>query len=59
MITPNKKLIPKLREFLESEARSCSMDPGCITPEYVYRMWGGAVSMEEIEAGLKEIKDAR
>ena len=59
MITPNTKLIPKLREFLESEARSCSMDPGCITPEYVYRMWGGAVSMEEIEAGLKEIKDAR
>ena len=59
MITPNTKLIPKLREFLDSEARSCSMDPGCITPKYVYRMWGGAVSMEEIEAGLKEIKDAR
>ena len=55
MITPNTKLIPKLREFLEPEARSCSMDPGCITPKYVYRMWGGAVSMEEIEAGLKEI----
>lgn len=24
-----------------------------IAPEYIYRMWGGAVSMEEIEAGLK------
>ena len=59
MITLNTELIPKLREFLESEARSCSMDPGCVTPEYVYRMWGGAVSMEEIEAGLKEIRSER
>lgn len=52
-------LVERLREFLESEARSCSMDPGCITPEYIYRMWGGSVSMEEIEAGLKEIRIAR
>ena len=37
----NQKLIEKLKEFIECEARSCSMDPGCITPEYVYRMWGG------------------
>jgi len=45
----NQKLIEKLKEFIESEARSCSMDPGCITPEYVYRMWGGRVTLEEIE----------
>lgn len=45
----------RLRAFLESEARSCSMDTGCITPEYVYRMWGGTVSLEEIEEGLKAI----
>lgn len=32
-------IVDRLREFMESEARSCSMDPGCITPEYVYRMW--------------------
>jgi hypothetical protein len=51
----NKELITRLREFLESEVRSCSMDPGCITPEYVYRMWGGAVSLEEIAEGLKTI----
>ena len=44
-------LVEQLRQFMESEARSCSMDPGCITPEYIYRMWGGSVSMEEIEAG--------
>ena len=33
------------------------MDFGCITPLYVYRMWGGAVALEDIEAGLKEIKN--
>lgn len=46
----------KLQEFMESEARSCSMDFGCVTPEYVYRMWGGQVSLDEIENGLREIR---
>ena len=46
-------LISRLREFLENEARSCSMDFGCVTPEYVYRMWGGDVSLEEIETAMK------
>ena len=45
-----------LKQFMENEARSCSMDPGCITPEYVYRMWGGSVAFEEIERGLAEIR---
>lgn len=49
-------LIDRLREFVEMEARSGSMDPGCITPLYIYRMWGGSVSMEEIEAGLQELR---
>ena len=30
-----------LTQFIENEARSCSMDFGCVTPQYVYRMWGG------------------
>ena len=46
----------RLREFIENETRSCSMDYGCITPEYVYRMWGGTVSLEEIEAALKALR---
>ena len=49
-------LVERLREFVENEARSGSMDPGCITPLYVYRMWGGSVSMEEIESALKELR---
>jgi hypothetical protein len=50
-------VVSMLKSFIEDEARSCSMDYGCITPEYVYRMWGGTVSIEDIEAGLKEIKN--
>lgn len=53
----NNNLIYRLRAFMENEARSCSMDFGCITPLYVYRMWGGAVDLEMIEAGLKEIRN--
>jgi len=45
-----------LRLFIEDEARSCSMDFGCVTPLYVYRMWGGSVALEEISAGLAELR---
>ena len=46
----------RLREFLEDEARSGSMDFGCVTPLYVYRSWGGSVAIDEIAAGLKELR---
>lgn len=49
-------IVDRLREFMEFEARSCSMDPGCITPEYVYRMWGGTVSLEDIKKTLALLK---
>lgn len=51
--------ISRLRSFIEEEARSCSMDTGCITPEYVYRMWGGSVSLEEIETAMKKLKSEK
>ena len=51
-----QSLIIRLRELMENEARSGFMDFGCITPLYVYRMWGGRVSMEDIEAGLMELR---
>ena len=51
-----KDIVSRLREFIENEAKSCSMDFGCITPEYVYRMWGGHVSLEEISEGLSELR---
>lgn len=48
--------ISRLRSFILQEARSCSMDTGCITAEYVYRMWGGSVPVEEIELALNKLK---
>lgn len=51
-----KNLIQKLEQFLENEARSCSMDFGCVTPLYVYRMWGGSVAIDEITTGLAELR---
>ena len=52
----NAELVTRLREFIEIEARSGSMEPALITPEYVCRMWGGAVEVSEIEAALKVIR---
>ena len=50
-------IVERLKVFMEQEARSCSMDFGCVTPEYVYRMWGGQFSIEEIENGLTELRN--
>ena len=49
-------IVDKLREFLENEARSCSMDFWCETPEYVFRSWGGSVAIDEIATGLTELR---
>ena len=43
-----KLIVDELKEFIKNEALSCSMDFGCITPLYVYRMWGGRVPLEDI-----------
>lgn len=48
-------LVERLKEFMENEARSCSMDFGCVTPEYVYRMWGGTEAIEEIAVAMNEV----
>ena len=52
----NAELVTRLIEFIEMESRSGSMEPALITPEYVCRMWGGAVEVSEIEAALKFIR---
>lgn len=49
-------ILGRLREFVENEARACSMDFGCVTPLYVYRMWGGSASLEEIERAMANIR---
>ena len=49
-------VVIRLHEFIENEMRSCSMDIGGITPEYVQRAWGGRVAVEDIEAAFDELK---
>lgn len=53
MIMIEGTLIDRLNEFMECEGRSCSFDPELITPEYVYRMWGGTVPLNEIDAAMR------
>ena len=50
-------MIDRLKQFVESEGKSCSFDPELITPEYVYRMWGGKFSIEEIENEFEELRN--
>ena len=49
-------IVARLREFIENEMRSCSMDIGGITPEYVQRAWGGRVAIDDINAAFEELK---
>lgn len=57
MVMTDTSLEERLQSFVESEGKSCSFDPELITPEYVYRMWGGNFSIEEIENGLAELME--
>ena len=50
------EIVERLKEFIDYEGRSCSMDIGGITPEYVQRAWGGRVAIEEIEVAFEELK---
>lgn len=53
----NSDILARLKEFIDNETCSCSMDFGCITPLYIYRMWGCTVALEEIENGLRGINN--
>ena len=59
-VNMNKDLVSRLlTQFMEDEARSCSMDFGCITPLYIYRMLGGQYPLEEIVKAMLEIRRKR
>lgn len=51
-----ESIVDRIIHFWEFEARSCSMDFGRVTPEYVYRMWGGSVAIEEIANAMEQNK---
>lgn len=52
----NEEILQRLKRFLDDEGKACSMDYGCITSEYVSRMWGGRIYLEDIEVATKEVK---
>ena len=56
MVMTDTTMIDRLKQFAESEMRSCSMDIGGITPLYVYRMWGGAVAIEDIATEMEDVR---
>ena len=49
-------IVLHIRNLIENETRSCSMDFGCITPQYVYRIWGENVAIDKIATGLTELE---
>lgn len=49
-------IVEKLQDFMECEGKSCSFDPELVTPEYVYRMWGGSVPLEDIKSAMLQIQ---
>ena len=56
MVMTDTSLEERLQSFIESEGKSCSFDSELITPEYVYRMWGGAVAIEDIATAMEEVR---
>lgn len=46
----NNDLTDRLKQFMDDEAMSCSVDYGCMTPLYIYRMWGGQVALKKTRA---------
>ena len=49
-------LCDSLTEFMGCEGRPCSFGLELITPEYVYRMWGGTVAIEDIATAMEDVR---
>lgn len=54
MTMDREELKRRIDDLIEIEARSGSMDPALITPEYIFRMLGRKVPMVEIEEAMKK-----
>lgn len=48
--------VNRIKRFVEYEARACSMDFGCVTAKYVYRVWGGSVALDEVAQELSKLR---
>lgn len=56
MIMTDSSLEERLQSFIESDGKSCFFGPELITAKYVYRMWGGAVAIEDIATAMEEVR---
>ena len=54
-----EELKRRIADLMEMEARSGSMDPALITPEYVFRMWGGKVPLEVVQEVIKSLSSQK
>lgn len=54
-----EELKRRIADIMEMEARSGSMDPALITPEYVFRMLGGTVPLEVVREVIKSLSSQK
>jgi len=54
-----EELKRRIADLMEMEARSGSMDPALITPEYVFRMLGGTVPLEMVREVIKSLSSQK
>lgn len=54
-----EELKRRIADLIEMEARSGSMDPALITPEYVFRMLGGTVPLEVVREVIKSLSSQK
>lgn len=56
MIMEREELKRRIADLIEMEARSGSMDPALITPEYVCRLLGGTVPLEVVREVMGKLQ---
>lgn len=56
MIMEREELKRRIADLIEMEARSGSMDPALITPEYVCRLLGGTVPLDVVREVMGQLQ---
>lgn len=54
-----EELKRRIADLMEMEARSGSMDPALITPEYLCRLLGGTVPLEVVREVIKSLSSQK
>ncbi len=55
----NENIVARLKQWMEDEGMSSPTEYGANTPEYIYKMWRGEVSLKEIEDAMNELRKQR